>query len=314
MKVIKILLLSGLAVLSNKSIAQDNVVLPFLHLNPDVRTAAVGDARMTSQPSAYIYSDPTASLYVEDHKLSASYSLGLYPKVSGERQSFNSLSLAYRLSQRHSILVGARLLSGLEVDILDDYGSLGRLRPMDFSIDLGYAYQATEQLSLYGVASYVNSYNGATAHVGLISLGATYRDTMLIGRKTFAYRLGATLDNLGTNVRYGTTSQSVSPPSTVSLSAAMDTELSTQVRLGWGLSSRYLYTSDNAKKFSLALGTELTLWNTLALRAGYHSVSGGSYTSLGVGYKWRNVTLDAAYILASVSDYNNLRLGLSLNL
>lgn len=314
MKVVKMLLLSSLAVLSNSLLAQDNVVLPFLHLNPDVRTTAVGDVRMSTQPSAYIYSDPTASLYVEDRKLFASYSLGLYPKLSGSRQSFNSLSLAYRLSPKHSVLLGSRLLGGLEVDILDDYGSLGKLKPMDFSIDLGYAYQATDQLSMYGIVSYVNSYNGTTAHVGLISLGLAYRDTMLIGRKTFAYRLGATLDNLGTKVRYGTAAPSVNPPSTVSLSAAMDTDLSAQVRLGVGLSSRYLYASDNAKKFSVALGTELTLWDTLALRAGYHSVSGGSYASLGAGYKWRNVALDAAYVITSVSDYNNLRLGLSLNL
>lgn len=312
MKALKSIILSAIIAFPGSMMAQDNISLPFLQLNPDVRTAGMGNVRLYSQRGQLLYSDPTAILGSSESRLHAAYSLGMYPKVAGGRQLFNTLSLGYQISERHAVLVGGRLLSGLSVDIVDAYGYLGSLRPMDFSIDLGYAYRVNTHFALYGVASYVNAYNGGTAHVALLSLGAVYRDVMDVGSQVVGYKLGAAVEHIGSHVRYGQDGRSVQPPSALSLSASGVTDISRTVMLGLGLGLRYVFARDNNRQLSLSSGAELKLWQALAFRLGYQTQVGKGQTSLGIGYEWQSLSLDAAYILSSPSDYNSLRLGVGL--
>lgn len=314
MKAIKILFLLCLTIMPGSLMAQDNLALPFLQINPDVRTAGMGDVRLATSRGSYIYSDPTASLDTTHGKLSGTYSIGLYPKISGNRQSFNALALSYRLSDRHAILLGARLLSGLKVDIVNSFGRVGTLAPIDFSVDLGYAFQATDKLSFYGVGTYVNSYNGSTAHVALASVGAVYRSDLIIGKRRLGYHVGTSIDHIGSKVRYGTDGQGVASPSSVSLYLSADTELSSLLHCTLGVSSRYHFSSSSTRQLALSAGAELSLYQDYSLRAGYHALAMGSYGSVGFGYRWKYFSFDLAYMIASESTYNNLRLGISLQL
>ncbi len=313
MNVFKILLATCLMGISGAVMAQDNVALPFLQLNPDVRTAGMGNITIAGSNGSFIYSDPTATLNENPGKLSASYSIGIYPASAEGRQLFNTLSLSYRLDDRHAILAGARLLNGLSVDIINGVGQIGSFRPTDYSLDLGYAFSPWDRVSIYGIGSYINAYNGATAHVALLSVGAYYRDATLIANQSFNYQVGGSVDHVGTKVRYGSDGVGVQPPSSIRISASTETELSCDAQLGFGVATRYIFARDNAHTIGVSAGTELLLWQTLALRAGYHAQSEAPYGSLGLGFQWRGISFDVAYLMPVEPAYRSLRIGLGIN-
>lgn len=300
---------------SSTLIAQNSVSLPFLLLNPDVRTIGMGNTTISSRQGMYIYTNPSAVYMNEEtSKIHASYSLGIFPKVENSREFFNTLSLGYRLSERHTIFGGVRHVGGMKVNGFDLNGHSSVYRPSDYSIDLGYAFLLDHRFSMFARASYIGSRGAYTLNSGLISLGISYHQAQEISNRPLRYSLAIALDNWGPKLKYdGLKNVSYNPPASVGLGGDISLDLSHNDRLTCAFTSKYFFLS-GYNDLSAMLGAEyIFLKRTTSVRAGYEWGIGHNVASLGLGYRYRFVKFDIAYRILNSSTYNSLHFGIGFD-
>lgn len=291
------------------ALAQGNASLPFLQLNSDVRTSAMGDAPALRSRGMSIYSD-REGLALSPARLEASYTLALYPSTSYGRSSLNAVSLGFKVGKRQALMFGFRHWGGMEVQATNASGVLQTLHPRDYSIDLAYAQQIVPRLSASARVSYIYSYVGATAHAIASSLSLSWRDTL----PQLDYAITAAIDHLGSKLQYGVSGDKVALPTSLRLGGSASKLLAPDHRLELGAGLSWVLAPTTGRELHAGLGAEYRWRSALSLRAGHHWGADHSYWTLGAGYDWRLFSLNAAYQLSSVSGMDVLRLGLSLTL
>lgn len=311
------LIISALLFLGASGIgfAQTNVSLPFLLLNPDARTSGMGNVTPSSGRGLHIYTSPTVMLTDDAEKVHVAYGVGVFPKVEDSREVFNVLSLGYRLSERHAILAGFRHFGGLKVNGLDLNGTPGVYRPSDFSVDLGYAFRLNPSFSLSVRGSYVGAQGAYATNTALVSLGANYRHEGELAQRPIRYSVSLGVDNLGPKFKYsGMSETSYNPPSSVGLGGEVSMDPHMSDRLTLGLSAKYFFLS-GYKAPSAMVGAEYSFLNrSLSLRGGYEWAMGhNDGATLGIGYRYRMVSLDVAYRIQTGSGYNSMHCGLAFD-
>lgn len=285
--------------------------LPFLELNGDTRTAGMGDANMGETQSAYLHTNPTAFFQNKD-KVYASYTFGLYPKIDGNRQLFHAVSSGYKLFRNHSLMVGFRYLGGIKVPRMHENGiATNPIKPNDWSVDFAYAIRFTPHLSAYAGGSIIQSYIGRTAHTASFNAGVYYRGALSIIGEGGSYSVGLSINDLGKNIKFKN-SESSKLPTSAGLGGSVSLPLHSNHTLNAALSTRYFMLPSDASEFTGGIGVEYVMYNIAAFRTGYHIGDSNGYLTLGVGGKFKFVNIDAAYTIANNSDFNLLRLGLSV--
>lgn len=291
--------------------AQESRSLPFLEINPDIRTAGMGDAYLGKSSGSYLYNNPT-SIFDSEDKLYASYSFGLFPSINEQRQMYHATSAGYKFAKRHAIMVGFRYLGGLSIPRMDEYGEKKAIHPMDWSIDFGYAFRINNHLSTYVAGNFIQSYIGKVAYTGGASLGLFYSNEFALGLEDAQYTIGLDARDLGGQLKYGSTGVKSYIPTSIGLGGSVTLPLNENHVLVPAINARYFAMPTNASTIALGAGLEYQLYKLAFLRTGYHVEKNNNYFTLGLGCKIKFINIDAAYSIASQKEYNLLRVGLNI--
>ncbi|KGN68388.1 PorV/PorQ family protein [Porphyromonas sp. COT-239 OH1446] len=305
----KIILPCLLALGLGTSASAQGHVVPMLSLGGDVRSAGMAGVQPSSSAQANLYSSLTALLSpVSQDRLRGSYIYGSYPSAeSKSRASYHQAALSYSFGKQ-ALALGWRTYGGIETRYINGSGNdLGVVRPVDWSLDLGYAHALGGGLSLWGRGSYIQSYISSTATAFALSLGLDYRGGLAFGD----YIVGASIQHLGSELQYsGKQKSQVGLPARASLSGAISLLDGRRLTLGAGL--HYAMSKQAGdKKLSYYVGGEYRPIDLVAVRVGYSVLPVGNQISLGLGFALRGVMLDVAYQTHQLKEYSLVRLGLS---
>ncbi len=274
--------------------AQEGRSLPFLEVSSDIRSAAMGGSTMGEARSAYLYTNPTSFLTSKKH-IYGSYSFGKYTAGELSRIQYHTISGGYRLGTRHAFLLGSRYYKGLPTLKEDEYGERKELKPMDYSIDLGYAYAFNENWSAYVIGSFIQSYVGKVAFTGGGSVGLYYRNAPTVGNTPIRYSVGLSADNIGGKVQYGKNGYKGKMPGSVALGGDIFAMLTEKVEIGLSMTHRLFFTPNNDSRYTGAIGLEADYMKKCFLRTGVQMMNENNAVTFGAGYRWNLITLDAAY-------------------
>ncbi len=188
--------------------------LPFLGINPDSRSGAMGDAGTALSPNSSSVMWNTAMLNFADEKseIGISYTPWL-------RQLTNDMHLSYlsgyaRVGNRHVIGGALRYFSLGEITFTDNNNNYIReFKPNEFELTLAYAFKLADKHSIgvNGKFAYSNLTGGLVtagtetkaAIAGIADISYAYRTEDIKWFKiNGVYALGVTITNIGNKVAY----------------------------------------------------------------------------------------------------------------
>lgn len=290
-----------LAVLSVASVSlrAQQSSLPILQTQVDQRSAALGNSHLSDASDHFIYSNPV-SFVRSSRKAQVSYSLTVMPKATRRHPLLQAVSTAYRW-KRHAFFVGFRHIGSEAIERVNASGTTGKsIHPYDYTLDVGYAHQFSPHFSLYGVGSYIQSYQGKTAYTGCATLGAQYDHPLRLWGNAGHYSLGASLRHWGGKVKYGSSSYDM--PSAVSLYGSLSTDKSARHRAALYSSFDYRLLPSSTKSWQTAVGAEYTYRQTLSARVGYNANKYDAFITCGLGYQTQHFQLHATWQHSSAVD------------
>ncbi|TSJ40139.1 type IX secretion system outer membrane channel protein PorV [Fluviicola chungangensis] len=206
--------------------------LPFLGINPDSRSGAMGDAGTALSPNSSSIMWNTAMLNFSEAKseIGVSYTPWL-------RQLTNDMHLSYlsgysRVGERHVIGGALRYFSLGEITFTDNAGNTIReFKPNEFELTLGYAFKLAEKHSIgvNGKFAYSNLTGGLVtqgtetkaAIAGIADISYAYRTEDINWFKVNGvYALGVTITNIGNKVAYSANARRDFLPTTLKIGNA----------------------------------------------------------------------------------------------
>lgn len=296
--IMRVILLSMMAILGARSVLAQGVVAPFLATNPDVRSMGMGSTMLGSSESHALYTNPAAPLYA-DSKYFVDFSPTIYPQskdndVTG-RNLLYAVSLGFKLADRHMLFGGFRYLGGESYKF--DWDVAGRIvEPFDWTIDLGYSYRLNEELALFATGSFLQTYVNKVGRGAAFSLGANYHKMLLLGASPAALNLGLSVSEIGGKVSFEKSDLKGSLPTSIRFGGDLSILLSQDHQLAVALSGRYFTPKDMTQKFLGGMGLEYGFRKMLSVRAGYE-FGDQSYSMLtvGAGGQFHGFTVDLAY-------------------
>ncbi len=206
--------------------------LPFLGINPDSRSGAMGDAGTALSPNSSSTMWNTAMLNFADAKseIGVSYTPWL-------RQLTNDMHLSYlsgyaRVGQRHVIGGALRYFSLGEITFTDNAGNYIReFKPNEFELTLAYAFKLSEKHSIgvNGKFAYSNLTGGLVtqgtetkaAVAGIADISYAYRTEDINWFKVNGvYSFGLVIANVGNKVAYSANARRDFLPTTLRIGNA----------------------------------------------------------------------------------------------
>lgn len=206
--------------------------LPFLGINPDSRSGAMGDAGTALSPNSSSIMWNTAMLNFSEAKseIGVSYTPWL-------RQLTNDMHLSYlsgysRVGERHVIGGALRYFSLGEITFTDNAGNTIReFKPNEFELTLGYAFKLADKHSIgvNGKFAYSNLTGGLVtqgtetkaAIAGIADISYAYRTEDINWFKiNGVYALGVTITNIGNKVAYSANARRDFLPTTLKIGNA----------------------------------------------------------------------------------------------
>lgn len=293
--------------------AQESRSLPFLEVSSDARSAAMGGSTMGEARSAYLYTNPT-SLLTAEGRIYGSYSFGKYTSSELSEIQYHTVSAGYRLGSRHAFLLGSRYYKGLPTHKEDEYGERKQLKPMDYSVDIAYAYAFSDHLSAYVVGTFIQSYVGKVAFTGGGSVGLYYRNAPVSVETPLRYTIGLSADNIGGKVQYGKKGYEGKMPGSVAVGGDLMTRLTDQIGVGISMTHRLFFTPNNASRYTGGIGLEADYMQKGFVRAGMQLMHESNVATFGAGCRLGAITLDGTYRKGMKdSGVDSFWVGLSVN-
>lgn len=297
--------------------AQETRSLPFLEVASDARSAAMGGSTMGEARTAYLYTNPTSFLITEK-PIYGSYSFGAYTTKELSGIQFHALSGGYRLGTRHAFLVGGRYYKGLHTAKEDEYGERKVLKPMDYSIDVAYAYSFNEHWSGYVMASFIQSYVGKVAFTGGGSAGLYYRNSLNLQNTPTRYTVGLSVDNIGGKVQYGKKGYEGNMPGSIALGGDIFATAFENVEVGLSMTHRMFFEESNGSRYMGAVGLEAGFSKKCFIRTGMQIMKDNNALTLGAGYlwnTWKPIMFDLTYRKGlNNSGFDSLWAGISIGI
>ncbi|MEP7195776.1 MAG: type IX secretion system outer membrane channel protein PorV [Saprospiraceae bacterium] len=188
--------------------------MPFLRINPDARSGALGDAgvALSADPNAIHHN--AARLAFADQDLSMSATLSPWLKNLGIDDIYLFYLAGYKkLDDLQTVGLGLRFFSLGSIDFKDENGmDLGTGKPFEFEIAGAYARKLSPNLSASLSAKYARSSLASNRSIGGIQIypantfaadiGFFYKAKMgASGRRNYL-SLGGAITNLGSKVSY----------------------------------------------------------------------------------------------------------------
>lgn len=189
--------------------------VPFLHITPDSRSGAMGEAGVAISPDVNAnYWNPAKLTFLEaDDAVSLSYSPWLRQLVPDISLSY--LSYAHKIDDRNAIGASLRYFNSGPIQFTDHMAnSLGTYSPNEFAINGSYARKFGEEFSLALTAGFIHSNlsnaffstgTGAQAKAGnALAAGVSLfytKPTQEFGSDAI-FSFGTNISNIGSKISY----------------------------------------------------------------------------------------------------------------
>ncbi|MFA5769420.1 MAG: PorV/PorQ family protein [Bacteroidales bacterium] len=263
----------------------------FLTVSPDSYTLSMGGTGVVSPANAYaIYNNNAATVLSSlNGAFTASYTMW---QPSATNNQLMSLSGFIKLGKKSAISLGSRLFLYPGYDLSNSQGSItGTFKPREFSVDLGYAYNISGAFSAAATVHYISSRIGpeATGSAFAADLGLMYKPGNL--------SLGLTATNFGSKIDFGYGPYSL--PAQFKLGVAYRFNLQEKHLLSVAVQAGYLIVNSG---ITSGIGLDYSYNSLISVRVGGHygdrEKGIPSHISAGLGFNFKGLTLNAAYLLA----------------
>lgn len=295
----------------------------FATINPDARTAAMGDATVAATADAYsVYNNAAAPLF-EYHTAQVGYVYA--PWMPSEQKGSNLMSVAgyVKLGQRHSISIGGRMFRETKLSMdgefpfipTDENGNpnykVGEfIRPNGKSLDVAYGLKVSDEVALAVTARYLHYANGLGDKYSAVNFDvAAYSQLPLSYREGAVVNIGAQVSNAGFSI----TDKGFRQPLTAKVGASLFTPFGDAHSLLAEVDLGYRFAPVGMKSLLANIGVEYSLMQLLKFRAGYaHNIY--DYATVGLGLRFMHVQVDASYWAAGSNCpwRNTFRVGVGL--
>jgi hypothetical protein len=315
------------------------IAFPFLTIQTDSRTAAMGEAGAALVTDAGSLSTNASKLGFFDKNFGISFSYVPWLSSSVDDVNLLYLSTFLKIDDRSTIGASLRYFSYGDFILKDhDQSNLGMYSPSEFAIDITYIRKFGEAFSIGSALRYIHSAlpsGGSIDQIETAANSAWSVDVSAYGQKPISFGLydavlsaGMVLSNLGSIT--GKEKTNAFLPTNLKIGVASRFMLNgpheINFALDWNKPIRDIdsqetdYSVKEQESFNLGLGTEYTYHNSFSVRAGYlkqfPEISKNSFYTFGGGFKKELFSLDIAYLLPNQKRSplaNTIRLTILLN-
>jgi hypothetical protein len=278
-----------------------------LSMVTDARTSAMGDVGLSQSADPFSLYNYAGVIALDSCSGSVGYSFGGW-MPSQKMHIQHTVAGYWKLAKHHSFSTGVRYFSYPEINSSGDDGFItSQFTPFDLTVDLGYGYAITSNLSVATTVRYVtgkvSDVEGSKAGSALgVDLGFYFRKNRI--------NAGLALSNIGTKINYGGEDNSM--PARVKVAGGYSLLVNNKHTVNGTLEIAYAFLPKNYTGFETGIGVEYIYNKLLAVRAGYrlgnsennptvvpdNFGSSLSYATLGLGLNLWKCTLDASYLLS----------------
>ena len=291
------------------SIAQDEITpintgaANFLTLMTNARSAGMGGVYIPENNDAVFQNGAMAAINPQKGGLTYSFSSIMRCYESGH--SLNSVAGFYKLSRYGVVLGGFRYYHYPEV-IMSDYNTdiSYNIRPKEWAIDLGYAYEIIPQLAVSVTTRLIHSDMGSlgeakAANAAAFDLGAVYQRNIHILNGGY-WTVGAQISNWGTKIKYIDNAEAL--PTSVKAGGSFDVSFLPEHHLMVAVDLGYRLSPSDVQVLNVNAGAEYRLKEHLMLRGGYHygdkKKGDTSYATAGIGLQYYGIQADFSWLFA----------------
>ncbi len=278
----------------------------FVNLSPDTRAMGMAGASLAINAQAFaLYNNP-AAMALSENKLAAGASFGMWQPDASDNTLIGASGFG-KIGKNLGIGLAGRYFTHQPYNISSSQGALtGSYTPKEYAVDMGAAYRITEGLSLGVNARFIQS-----------TITESYQDNAFAADIALMYQINnfsfaAAISNLGNKMNFGYDDYPL--PTLCKAGAAYNLCISDIHRVSFSVEGDYFLTVD--KGFMGGIGLEYSFKDIAFIRAGYHLGDAlkviPSYASVGLGFKFFGISLNAAYLLAQKDSplANSLSVGL----
>ncbi len=295
-------LAAAAVLLSSLTVSAQNAA-SFLSIAPDARSAAMGGAGVALSPDAFSTIRNAAQLPFADEYFGAGYCYLPWMRDLTPETALHTASVFFKPNSKQAVSASFRYFYQYGSEITDDTGNLlGRLKPKDMAVDVGYSRFVAKGLSVALTARYIRSDLGAggAKNAFAFDAGIFYRYAF---SSSYALSFGFQAANFGNAIDYGAGKRH--QPWSLKLGTAADLDFSMHHRLTITAETGYRLQPSAFRAWSGSFGAEYVLYDILSVRGGYRlgdrRAGEFRYGSVGLGLRWKYVAADAAYLLTSES-------------
>lgn len=277
-----------------------------LEVNPDARSASMGNISLMNTDRNFLYVNPSSILY-SDITFTVGINGLLYPKQSNTtgRLIYGNASFGYRFAERHATFVGYRYEGCLSVPVVSgqfDMGEQKSIKPYDMVADVAYAFKVSDKISVFTIGSFINSKIVETGYAGVGNFGVNFRTEL--GSKRDApilLNLSTGVFDFGSKLYYNYKTQ-VYPPSSVKFAADLLLPLASEHNINCAFGGRYFFLPQKSQLFTAGIGAEYNFKQLVSARVGYRYGQNDLYQfTIGGGISYAGLKLDFANIIGNRS-------------
>lgn len=269
-----------------------------LLVNLDPVSLAKGSTSFITSSGAYLAGQNAAAMSLTDKTMSIGAGYALLPEKIGGGDAA-SLGTYYKTKSGFAFGLEANYMASAPISGTGPGGApLESFKSTDINAHLGLSYRIVKGLSVGVAAKLVHS--ALTPSLSAMAFGADVN----LAYKYQGLSAAVGVANLGSKLSYG--GSEVSLPAMARLGVAYSV-------FGLQASAELDYLFSGA--LMAGAGLEYNLLDILFFRAGYHFSSpgkpaGASFASVGLGFRYAGIELNASYLLASESMAGTLAFGL----
>lgn len=187
--------------------------IPFLRINPDGRTGAMGDAGIAISPDASAVYHNLSKIPFAERKMNLSLTFTPWLRGLIDDMYIGYVNGYYRLDEQQGLGFSLRYFDMGSIQFTNDNGDgIGESNPNEFALDFGYARKLSEKLSLGLNLKYVysnlargqvvNQTQINAAHAAAADVSMFYTTDIDVSGFNSNLAFGANLSNIGNKVSY----------------------------------------------------------------------------------------------------------------
>lgn len=277
--------------------SSETAALPFLNNSGNSRSLAMGGLVSVLEAGAYSHFGNTAAVPFSDNTFSAAFSYGSWQPSSAKENIF-SLGAMWNINDRFGVTFAALTQSGQKYDTINEAGvPTGSFTPNDLRIGAGFSYRFIDNMSVGIGLNYAQSSLAPKSELYKTVFSTFSADIQLLYTIS-DFKISLEAGNLGIPVKSASGMKS-SLPMNARLGGGYDNDFGKH-HLSAGIEGGVFFGGPSTG-FASA-GAEYMYDNLVAVRAGYHygSEKNGipSFASVGLGFRFFGVNIDAAYLVA----------------